>query len=502
MADLSVKNIASLRFDKILASLVVLFFSIYFFNLAGEKFFFYKTGLGIDGTHYGNMLRGLPESLYNNTVMPYWYQKFFPVIIARMLIEVSGLPIDNPLIVKAFMLIDMICLTASVIIYLSICKLESFSRNKTILGFVLIFISFAFLKYAPYEPLLTDRVAFLEAMLLLYCYIKKYWVGGLAIAFIGLFTFPLVIWLSASLLFMVRGNIGGAREYSNRLAPALFVALVPVGITVWNYFFSYEDFNFYRHHDQATFSWGSPASVLLLVLSLSVLLFVLTYTYKIILSGIALKQLGRAVYWNRVLAFGTLYVVFRAIMFFYADNTRDPRTAIDFIEDISHQALVYPGGYFVSHFMFFGSVVVLFGLLFKRFLQNNQAGLTMLIMVNAFFLISTESREFIYLLPFVAYIVIKNINESFASDRVMLLLILGLNLVVSLFWFKVNTPEIYDAVGSRLTFPKQRFYMLLGPWRNLHMYMVYAASTVISSSIIILYIKNKQSSGLTLTQEQ
>lgn len=502
MADLFVNSINSIRFDKVLAGLIILFFSIYFVNLLGEKFFFYKTGLGIDGTHYGNMLRGLPGSLYNNTIGSYWYQKFFPVIIARLIIEVSGLPIDNPMIVKAFMFIDILCLIASVVVYLLICKFESFSKSKTTLGFVLIFISFAFLKYAPYQPLLTDRVAFLEAMLLLYCYIRNYWFGGLIIAFFGLFTFPLVIYLSAALLFVVREGAVPAKENRSVKVSALAIAMIPIGLTAWNYFFSYEDFSFYRRHDQPSLYWDTAGETLLLILSASTLVVLITYVYRLILSRISIGGYIKSIYWNRVLAFALLYTAFRAIIFFNANDTQGKRSAVDFIEDISHQALVYPAGYFVSHFMFFGSIVVLFVLLFKRFLQNNQAGLMMLIMVNTFFLISTESREFIYLLPFVAYIVIKNISENFASDRVLLLLVLGVNLLVSLFWFTVNTPEIFDAVGSRLVFPKQRFYMLLGPWRNLYMYLAYAAATAISSSIIILYIKNKQSSGLKLTQEQ
>lgn len=496
-----------------LPALLVLFFGIYFFNLFGEKLFYYSNGLGIDGEIYGRMVRNLPQCLYNGTIEPYWYQKVFPVIIARGILELSGMHIDNPMIVKAYTLINAGCITGSVLLYFVIAKKLHFSLPKRTMGFLLLFFNFGLLKFAPYEPLLNDSMALLLSFILLYCYLVNNWKLGFFFSFLGLFTFPLVIWLTAAVLFSFKKTHKAPDTVNTPFRIiALCLALSPAIITAYNYFFNFERFDFYSYYGLAVISLDSVTGTVLLVISLLAVSWFLFLGFKMMFKLINVKDILQYIYWNRLILFVGQYALLKVILHLFTNNEiHQGRSSFHFIENISYQSLIYPLGFLISHFMFFGSIVLLFCFGARKYLnrisiQDNSIFLLMLF--NFFFLISTESREFIYLLPFVGYIVLQNINEKVVNNNIFLSLIFIVNLTVSLFWFKINVPGIYEPVKNKLAFPWQRFYMILGPWRNTEMFTLFGVVTLLSAALIWYQIKRtntalvKQLPGNTLDYEQ
>lgn len=472
-----------------LIGLTVLFFAIYFFNLSGEKLFSYKSGLGIDGEYYGRMVRGLPGNLFDKTVEPYWYQKFLPAIVARVVLQLSGMPIDNPLIVKAYSLIDAISIAGSVFLYFAITRKLKYSIEKVTLGFVLVFFCFGLLKYAPYQPLLTDRVALFECFLLLYCYVINNWKLALLVAFLGLFTFPLVVWLTAMLVFSVKRE---ETETAPKKMPvnviAFVLSILPVGITAYDYFFSPDVFNKYANNGLASISWETTGAALLVILSAVFVCLFLFFGMVSVLKHVNISGMLSHVYWDRVVSFVALYVLLQLILHFFTGNPYGlSRTPFHFIENVSYQSLVFPAGFLVSHFMFFGSIVIVFllgasGYLSK--LSNRHLGVVCLFAVNLLLLVSTESREFIYLLPFAGFVILEGIDDKLAGSKVFFTTVLLINLAVSLFWFNINVPEIFEPITNKQAFPWQRFYMILGPWRSVQMNMLFGLVMVTSFGLV------------------
>jgi hypothetical protein len=64
------------------------------------------------------------------------------------------------------------------------------------------------------------------------------------------------------------------------------------------------------------------------------------------------------------------------------------------------------------------------------------------------------------------------------------LIVMVLNLLISRFWYRINTEEIVEAFSrpglDYLEFPAQRYFMNFGPWQSHEMYYLFMALLLVS----------------------
>jgi hypothetical protein len=348
------------------------------------------------------------------------------------------------------------------------------------LGFILLFCSFPVLKVTWYEPWVTDLFALVLGIGQVNYFLRQDKYKLYLISLIGGFVWP-TLWLTGLLLIFLPEDGVIRKEKKLRfqtwhlLPVALFGAL-----------FVYLYFNFSIREDKGL---GE------LIRNLLSLLAVLAFAYGVWRGS----RLDLQANWNLIqkrlkspamvglfLSLGGLYLV----IFLMAVG--EPLfTPQQFAMNLLIRPLQWPFNFLVNHFLYFGlllpAAIVFYDRVFKKVCELG-IGYTVVFFLMLVLALNSESRMVINYVPFLLVPLLKGVKRYHIIMK-DLYIILGINLLLSKFWYTINVPGILEAFETYdtevyLRFPAQRYFQHFGPWQNPWMYVLYGV--LLCLAIILL----------------
>jgi hypothetical protein len=166
-----------------------------------------------------------------------------------------------------------------------------------------------------------------------------------------------------------------------------------------------------------------------------------------------------------------------------------------FFMQIVLRPLKYPLIFIVNHITFWGILPLLVILLFPSFSKNfieKSLGHSLVFLLFILFSIDSESRHIESFFPFILVSLGAALNSIPFSKKALLILV-GLQLLLSHFYYPINTPLLLEAMNQErfFTFPAQRYFMNFGPWLNSLTYSFWALVSIVSF-VLVRWILKKQ----------
>lgn len=157
-------------------------------------------GFGWDGVTYADMVRRLGTMISDGELSRYYSQRILPSLIVKMALAVSGAELTNQNIIRAFELLNLLALVLGVVVWNRIADLLSLGQSGRWIGFASLFLNYFATKNLMYYPVLTDGVALLVSLLMLWLFIEKRPLPLLLVTIAGAFVWQLTSFYGAVML--------------------------------------------------------------------------------------------------------------------------------------------------------------------------------------------------------------------------------------------------------------------------------------------------------------
>lgn len=466
----------NVQLNYMLVAMVTIIAGLGFFSLSWGEQIPINGGFGWDGQIYG----AIAQNLDVRSLDIYYIQRIFPSAIVHFSLTVLQQPLDDRHVVLGFSLLNFVLLLLSCILYRYIAEELNLSESGFWLGFIGIFVNFAYFKLAWYDPVLTDVAATALSLAMLLFYLRRQQLPLMFVAFLGAYTWPTLIYAGVFLLAFPRDPIVELKTSQPRYLAAGLAAFVFAGVIALFYVKNY-GWNYLEGHGIRV---AIPLSLVLCVL----------YVYSAsasLLHGISARTILASLTPRHAAAAATLFVATKVPAYLLADSSKYHVNTVGTTADIVGHSVVWPLGFLVTHPVYFGPIFLLFLFFWKPFseiIRDYGIGLTLVVFMGVFISINTESRQnipsYVMAVPFLGLFV-----KRLALPARFFWLMGTLALASSKVWMRMGLPAYDD--DQYLHFPLQNFFMSGGPWINNHMFVLQGVLVLVTAVMLYAYLKNK-----------
>lgn len=453
---------------------------IYLFLWFNHESVTVHNGLGWDGVRYGRMAQHFTTLFHERSFNSYYFQRTFLPGTACLIVYVwnmirdffnIGTPVEltDSVVIQVFALVNYFLLMVSGFIFIKISDLFNFKASTKILGFSLLFFSYAILKHNFYYPVLTDTLAFSLGILLLYFCLANKYKALLVTSLVGYFSFPTIFYTGLILFLFEKKTIARKATVNNLLALKDKFILVSLFFLVLTYI-TLIYLNLHTSFAGKTRTGNNFSCVSILV--------AVYYVYiggKYLVTNDLADGLINSIDGKKVIISVTLFLVLKFINFYYSyysDHSWIPMSLPKYFFLILSESIANPGTFLVSHFFYFGPFIALLFFFWNDFLIELKAqsyGYQLIVAMFFLLALGSESRQLINMVPFFVFPLIKvldrcNFKKYFYGIMVIL------SLIVSRFWFDFNITQ--NDVDRPLDFPAQYYFMNYGYWLSDSVYIV------------------------------
>ncbi len=470
--------------------LILILAFILIVNLFGEKLSYehWKTW---DAGGYTERTINFDRMIINKEINRYYIQRILTQALVWASAKILNKEITIEYVEKAFLFINIICIIFSLLIWYRIYRLVNLDSYQRLLGIILLFYTFPILKQSMYYPILNDMPAFLIGMGMLYYYLKNSIIRLIILSVIGSFVFPTLIYQGIILIIFNRKNNINYEEIYEISKKRILIIISFLFVFLYLTFI-YKIFRFnpsiiesYNHSSMQY----SPIIVSFFNFSVfTVCLFIYFVTFILLRSDMYLKKLILEMFSKHRI----VLIIFSLLLIFLVKSIQNVLSGSDspysffwYLIDIVRHSIAAPIKFLVSHFVYYGVSIVLLIIFFPKISESNLKfgyGFTILILIFLINLINSESREYINFYPFLVFSLVAALKLHLDKEKILIIFIF--NLILSKFWYIINTTEFY---GRFTEFPWQNYFMNHGPWMSSEMYFLYL-SLFILLVIVISYI--------------
>lgn len=406
-------------------------------------------GLGWDGIGYATWAHDLPGAVEHG-LTAYQAQRVLPSALVYLLDR------DHP--IHGFLLLDGACLVAAAALYTRIAA--RWSREQAWAGLVAVFASFAVARNALYYPNLTDPTAFLLGMAMAWAYLETRPIVLAGVALAGAFTWPALPPVALLLMLLPRAPMTGALPRRAGLIAAGIATLAGAAVIV----------HFYVDPLAIDEKWRDLILVGWLPLTgalLAAMVFAGTYAIA--------RHIGRPTRFQPwALAAAVVVYAARWLWIDRVGTAGDGPSGAQFACEQALEALRGPAWGAVHHAAFFGPVVIVGALRWRRLATDPGSALVCLLVLA--FAVGTESRQWTHLFPLFAVLAVSTV----AWTRRSLLIFAALALAWSKLWWPMATGH----AGSSYDWPALRYFMQLGPWASDGTYLAHLLAAVATAIVL------------------
>lgn len=157
-------------------------------------------GLGWDGVFYGELATGFFTKLNSGEITDQQIRRILPSFIIYVNLFLSDRDHNIQNVIIFFKTFNAVSLSIALFYWINICKALNFCSRKMLIGTILAFINFMFVKFVSYYPVLTDYFSYALTIAGIY-----YWLRGdilkiFLITIMAYFTWPALFYQMLILL--------------------------------------------------------------------------------------------------------------------------------------------------------------------------------------------------------------------------------------------------------------------------------------------------------------
>ncbi len=437
---------------------------------------------GWDGYHYAHYVIDLPQQLVNGEIDSYHFYRLMPCFIVYLLLKLFHYDPNSVNVVHAFLALNTLLILLSALYYFVLCKHFKIKIQAEIIGFCGLFFNFAILKNSFYYPVLTDVFAFAFGFFVVGEFMRKRWLTIFFAFILGTFSYPLFFITSFVLLIKSKSSVVETMmlkifSYAKWVIPIIISLVFIIYLTIGKQLITP---NYYFELDKVWLIGGFP--------------LVLFYLYKIFDIKISFQEN----IFNKnselktiigILVFVATYFLLNYLIksFTIPENDFTPST---FLWIIFQQAIAKPFSFLVSHFIYFGPIILLMIFYYKKIiLEASEFGWQFLVYIFIYLLlgIGSESRQFMNAWPAFVLLLVMAINKIIFNKNLVTAFVI-ISLFQSHFWLQINRPKIYESYIYD-KFPEQFFFMHHGPFASDVSYIINVTTFVLFALLFGFAIK-------------
>ncbi|MBL7196532.1 MAG: hypothetical protein ISS47_00380 [Candidatus Omnitrophica bacterium] len=479
------------------------------FSFFGNELVTYAGGLGWDGRLYGKIAKDFYNIVFVNGITSYHFHRILPSAIIYHIFSLFKIHKETINIVMGFEIYNLIIILISVYVWGLIADELRISTKGKWLGFIGLYINFAILKWIFYIPVTTDATAFVLSIFLIYYFLKNQPIGMLIVMILGNFTWPIFMEMGLILLMFPRLKqaIIPASNKKSIIPNIAFSLIFLFGIIVV-LFLTKHVFDglpiigpvLQNSTIIGSLLQGSPVVESVLPLSIFLAVLFIYYATKGILDSCYIPSLGSIKIKNlKYLIIGIISLVLIKAINFMLSSRYGAEAGYAFfsqfgiiISKLMYSGMRKPFIFGIAHVVFFGPVLLLTFLFWKRFcrtLNEYGPGFPLFIFVSLILSINSESRQLFSLFPVFAIFTVKALDQ-FEWKPSFYVFIGFISLLYSKIWLVINSvpaPDSNLSEESYLLFPWQKLFMNIGHFMSDKMYIV-QGSAILLTGIVFYFL--------------
>ena len=437
-----------------LATLGLILFCVWFRELTPKN-----GGLGSDGALYSMITTQFSLDLLT-TLDDYAIRRILPPAIVHGAMQLFGIPFTNANLIWGFTWANAALATLAMNLWCRSAEILNVRERGQWLGFILLVCSYSTLKWILYYPILGDYFALALGSATLLTYLRGSTVGVLALTVAGSVTWPSMIYMTIPLVafpYRPRSEDQPAPLHLNRVVAAIGAVATFAGA---------------RYAIEKGFHFSVEPLLAALHLSMTIQALYIAAAFWFLLDSRGVwedlhprRWITRWEPWAAIALPIVLTLISREVAGrpswigegFYAAT-------------IFYAGTVQPGVFALAHVLFFGPLLLLVPLEWRRIsasIRREGTGLTLIFVLAAIVTLDSESRHHVLVLPFIALFLVKVIDDlEWTPGRVWS--VAAISLLFSKVWMTMNVDQNFAFVGD--TGYEFYYEANLGPWMQHGMY--------------------------------
>jgi hypothetical protein len=417
-------------------------------------------GLGWDGYKYYAMVL---DGLHSNVLDSYLVLRIFPSLFIHAVLKTASVAIAPASVILSFKIMNTVLITLSAWMVKKIFDHYALSPIAQLTGFIIVFMNYGVLNFTFYYPVMTDTPAFFLSVALFYFFVKGELLNIFLTGIIGAFTWPILFPMSLALVLFPTKKI----EYLpvKRNITLLFCFLCFVYSIAAGWYFIMEK------QEKADMVFLLPLSEAMLPVSFLCVSVLFFFMPMVLMNKefTSVKYYTSQLNGNRVFAVIMLFVAFLILRNAIPVNAESKFLTFYMILKNHHYAFVRPLITFTNHFNYFGVVVLLMTVFWRRFaafITTFGLGVAGVVFFNLFVLaMLPESRTLIHFFSWLSILISLFIGQ-YRFPKAFYALVFLINLAVAKLWLFFDYDYYHNKTlpDGTIAFPDQWFFMHLGVW--------------------------------------
>lgn len=417
----------------------------------------------------------------------FWQLQFLlPFAVVHMVYVVLGFELEPDTLISGIRILNLIFIGLTVYWYFQLTRKLRSSTLHEVLGFILLFGSFAVLKDYWFNPFVPGVGALMIAMGQANYFVRYEKSKLLLISILGALTWPTLL-LTGAILLLMPGDklVLHANGRPKSAWPVLLTAVVLIILSV----IAWQTGKF-------TDTITSSTLTVIAILSIGVLTF-----FTLLLNPVdwkkSWKNVARKLHAQKITSF--IALIGAAILLLWLLSGRNDLVSLGALwESFWSDKLTRPLDFFAGHIMYWGLLIPVCLVFFPRMLKETSKlgfGMVLIMVLMVPFVLHPESRLLVPFVPFLVLLVLKSTRRYTLISKDLYILG-GLALVLSMFWVRLDVPGMGEALASDQwsSFPAQRYGMHFGNHQSFTTYL--AALTLGVGMLWILRFGMKRYGGV------
>ena len=525
--DLISRLISPTRIEKTTLLLITSFLFLFSWLCLFSQKIPINNGIGWDGLEYARIVKLFPH--YLHAFDQYRSHRVFPSFIVALGLRAFGLANSDENIIYGFEMLNFVAVLFAVSLWWCFVVRLRINMTWRLISFSGLFLNFPILTLASYNPVLTDTVAFALGIAIFYFYYIQKPSCVFLFGLLGCFTFPLFNILTFLLVLFpyqekkfIHTCVSSSLEKNkfNLLALGVAAGLVMIATMYLSILILPTSFLWpiilHAMPSYATFALNSFAANIVHItpnyvpsfcflanltnlgfpLLTASMLILFAYVYlglKYIFTDSflsAIKCIGKHVSFRSLAMSMALILINIGVLSLLSNDVKGALTPLSFFLVLLTEFSSLPFINLVDAFIQYGPFVFFIILFWRRICTqayNMSLGCVLSLALFRLFSLSSEGRQYINFIGMLVFIVLIVVSDSGFKQLPMRvpLLLMGLSLLFSKFWFHITMPSIPPISGVEILSPIwQDYYMNYGPWMSPSRYLL--QFIVIGFSLAIL----------------
>ena len=441
-----------------------------------------NAGLGWDGVRYYQITA---DGLDSKVIDSYLILRIFPCLLIHVLFELASIAFTPANVILGFKIMNTVLIGLSALMVKNIFSQYKLNPISQLVGFVLVFLNYGVLYFTYYYPVMTDTPAFFLSVALFFFFVRGELTNVFLVGLIGAFTFPVIFPMAFGLLLFSEKKV----EY----APVNKVWQYTAGAACVAYSVALGWYLIFVKNEITDFTFTLPINHGMLPLSF-LIVALLFFCMPMVLFNKTFLQINyyrSQLSGSKIFAAIALVILFAILRFSLVVNVTSEYTTLYHQLKVNlFYAFQYPFITVVSHFNYFGCIVLLILLFWKKFskfISTFGLGIAGSMFVCLFaFCMKPESRALIFFFPWMMILMSLYLG-NFNFSKTFYLLILVINFAAAKLWlfFDYNMEKQLLLKDGTFDFPNQWFMMHLGIWMSEYVWLWLCIAVAVSLLLFI-----------------